>query len=122
MTIDSDTKQKIDEWLGRREIEEREKAKKEFEESQERIIENNVRKYNLKLWIHQRRFHCHIRKCENASPRPAERNDGIRSAKTLWDVPTMLERCKVCGKWTCTQVPHIYHGVCVECATNLKSR
>lgn len=77
--------------------------------------------YASQLAEHRRQFRCHIKGCTSTSNGPAEgvdvrdpmSSDSSWYHYTAWDEPTGLQRCVVCGQYTCLR--HLYRSVCKEC-------
>ncbi|MBI2113260.1 MAG: hypothetical protein HYT50_01620 [Candidatus Wildermuthbacteria bacterium] len=63
-----------------------------------------------------RRFKCHVCGKPSSAPYLATTNFMGNSTESheIWDTPGDLEKCRRCGKWTCSE--HMHQNFCMHCA------
>jgi rubredoxin len=115
--MSEDWKSRIDNWQNHEEEKKHsnlvQKEKAEQREHERRVAE------------HQSRFKCNV--CGKPSSGPnaiisrSGGEYGIPLSEAIagyrYDEPTGLEKCTVCGNWTCLE--HLYKRICKNCAQKL---
>jgi len=131
-----DWKRKIDQYISRKALMDAHSSNSTiWLPSEDKVTKSNVGPGfvdKLVNDLHKKLFQCHIKNCSIVSTGPyyeegehsvwyGESSEHFISKPGKYHVlqPTGLEKCKLCGKWTCTEF-HLYRGICQECSERLE--